>query len=97
MPPESAEQVERIKQDIITFLRANFPQIEMHGGSFSVEEVKTGTAEATVRLSGACSGCGISPMTVQAVKKRLPKQIDGVNTVDVYTGEEEPDITSGPF
>lgn len=88
---------EDAKRRIRTFLKMEFPQIEMHGGSAEVVEYDPDEKYAKVRLSDACSGCGISPMTIQALKKRMPKSLDVVDSVDAETGEDEADITSGPF
>jgi len=99
MASSESTQTERdVESEIKTFLRANFPQIEMHGGEISITEVDPENSHAAINLAGACSGCGISPMTVQAVKKRLPNEIAEINTVDVSTEpEEEDNITDGPF
>jgi Fe-S cluster biogenesis protein NfuA len=58
----------------------------MHGGDSNVMEVNEDTGYVHVVLSGACSGCGISPMTVQAMQRRMYQEIDFVENVDVDTG-----------
>lgn len=73
-------------EQINMFLRRNFPQIQMHGGESSVLDVDEETGEVTIALSGACSGCGISPMTTQQIKRRLVQQVDWVKNVNVSTG-----------
>lgn len=94
----AAVSEESVTEDIKRFLKANFPQIEMHGGEASVDEVQIEESHAAVNLAGACSGCGISPQTVQAIKRRLPREIEHISTVDVETEEQpEDEITSGPF
>jgi Fe/S biogenesis protein NfuA len=90
---EESEVIRRIE----TFLKVEFPQIEMHGGSAEVVEYDHEEGYAKVKLDDACSGCGISPMTIQALKKRMPKSIDAINKVDAETGDPTPDVTSGPF
>lgn len=77
-----------LEGQVRTFLQRNFPQIEMHGGDATVCECDPETGVATVRLSGACSGCGISPMTVQAIKARLPEEIATIEEVSVDVGTE---------
>jgi len=67
------------------FIRRNFPQIQMHGGESSVLEADEEEGRVKIALGGACSGCGISPMTVQAIKQRMAKQIDAVEEVQVST------------
>ncbi|PSQ36294.1 hypothetical protein BRD05_03300 [Halobacteriales archaeon QS_9_70_65] len=37
-------------------------------------------------LGGACSGCGISPMTIQAIKSRMTQEIPEIDTVHADTG-----------
>jgi len=69
-----------------SFLERNFPQISMHGGTAGVEGVDAETGEVWLALGGACSGCGISPMTVQAIRVRLPEAVPGVETVHVDAG-----------
>jgi len=76
---ELAEAVE-------SFLMRNFPQIAMHGGSAAVESVDEETGEVWLQLGGACSGCGISPMTIQAIQARMPVDVPGVTEVHVDTG-----------
>lgn len=68
------------------FLSRNFPQIQMHGGTAGVEGVDVDSGEVWLALGGACSGCGISPMTVQAIQSRLPQELPDVNVVHVDAG-----------
>lgn len=76
-----------MKEEVEMFLRRNFPQIQMHGGSSSVIEADEETGSVIIQLGGACSGCGISPMTVQAIKKRLFDELPEVQEITVYTGD----------
>ena len=69
-----------------SFLMRNFPQISMHGGSAAVESIDEETGEVWLRLGGACSGCGISPMTIQAIQARMPMDVPGITEVHVDTG-----------
>jgi Fe-S cluster biogenesis protein NfuA len=39
--------------------------------------------EVTVAIGGACSGCGIAPMTIEAIERRLPAEVDDVSSVTV--------------
>jgi len=70
------------------FLKRNFPQIQMHGGSSSIVELNSDEGYVKIRLGGACSGCGISPMTTQAISNRLPNEVDEIDEVKVNTGSE---------
>ena len=79
---EGGEIADRVE----TFLMRNFPQIAMHGGSAAVESVDEESGEVWLRLGGACSGCGISPMTIQAIQSRMPMDVEGVSAVHVDTG-----------
>lgn len=58
----------------------------MHGGSATVLEADEEEGEVFIGLIGACSGCGISPMTVTAIRKRIRDEMDSVERVEVSTG-----------
>ncbi|MFB6135985.1 MAG: NifU family protein [Halobacteriaceae archaeon] len=75
-----------LEERITNFLRRNFPQIQMHGGSAAIQDIDREAGEVRIRLSGACSGCGISPMTIQAIKSRMTKEIPEIETVIADTG-----------
>lgn len=75
-----------LREQVATFLMRNFPQIAMHGGDAAVEAVDEDTGEVWIHLGGACSGCGISPMTVQAITQRLPMEIPEITTVHADAG-----------
>ncbi|WP_435097121.1 NifU family protein [Halarchaeum sp. P4] len=75
-----------LRERVETFLARNFPQISMHGGTAGVEAVDAERGELWLALGGACSGCGISPMTVQAIQTRLPQEIPELDTVHVDAG-----------
>jgi Fe-S cluster biogenesis protein NfuA len=89
--PPLRERVER-------FVARNFPQIAAHGGNYGVEHVDEATGEVHLALGGACAGCGISPMTTQAIELRLPREIPEVTRVVVSTDEvPRPDLSDVPF
>jgi len=75
-----------LEQRVANFLRRNFPQIQMHGGSAAIQNIDRETGEVHIQLGGACSGCGISPMTIQAIKSRMVKEIPEINKVHAGTG-----------
>jgi len=77
---------DELRERITNFLRRNFPQIQMHGGSAAIQNLDMEEGSVTVQLGGACSGCGISPMTIQAIKTRMAKEIAEINTVNASTG-----------
>ena len=66
-----------------SFLTEEVPQIQAHGGNFEIRDVDEEAGTATVAIGGACSGCGIAPMTMQAIERRLPEEVDGLDDVEV--------------
>ena len=86
MSTEAQVDEDDLRERIDNFLRRNFPQIAMHGGSHAISDLDVETGEVTVRLGGACSGCGISPMTIQAIKHRMVKEIPEIEEVHADTG-----------
>lgn len=76
----SAEGLERQTRN---FLSNNVPQIQQHGGTFEVRDVDEASGTATVAIGGACSGCGIAPMTMKAIQRRLPEHVDALEDVEV--------------
>jgi len=76
----SADGLERQARN---YLSNNVPQIQEHGGHFEIEDVDTNNGEVTVAIGGACSGCGIAPMTMKAIKHRLPAAVDDISKVTV--------------
>jgi Fe-S cluster biogenesis protein NfuA len=83
---ESQDPEDELRERITNFLRRNFPQIQMHGGSAAIQNLDLEEGSVTVQLGGACSGCGISPMTIQAIKTRMAKEIPEIETVHASTG-----------
>lgn len=92
MSTESTPE-ESIREDITNFLRRNFPQIKMHGGTFTIETVDLEANTIEITLSGACDGCGISPMTIQALKTRLTDEITEIDTVHARTSQDQLNTT----
>ncbi|MEZ3117234.1 NifU family protein [Halobaculum sp. MBLA0147] len=74
---------EGLKRQTRSFLNAEVPQIQDHGGNFEVRDVDEGSGTVTVAIGGACSGCGIAPMTMKAIKERLPAEVDDLSDVEV--------------
>lgn len=79
------EDVEALEEETASFLRRNFPQIAMHGGNTAIQNLDPDSGEVWIQLSGACGGCGISPMTMQAIQTRLPMEIAGITEVHIET------------
>jgi Fe/S biogenesis protein NfuA len=88
MSTESQES-DDLEERVNNFLRRNFPQIQMHGGTAAIQNIDREEGVVDLQLGGACSGCGISPMTIQAIKSRMTKEIPEVNTVHAGTGMGE--------
>jgi Fe-S cluster biogenesis protein NfuA len=85
---QDADGEDDLRERITNFLRRNFPQIQMHGGSAAIQNIDTESGEVSIQLGGACSGCGISPMTIQAIKSRMVKEIPEITKVHADTGME---------
>ena len=83
---DTQDPEDELRERITNFLRRNFPQIQMHGGSAAIQNLDMEDGSVTVQLGGACSGCGISPMTIQAIKTRMRKEIPEIETVNASTG-----------
>ena len=86
MSTETQDSENELRERISNFLRRNFPQIQMHGGSAAIQNLDREEGSVTIQLGGACSGCGISPMTIQAIKSRMTKEIPEIDTVHADTG-----------
>ncbi len=86
MSTESQAEEDDLEDRVRQFLMRNFPQIQMHGGSAAIQEIDPETGEVSIALGGACSGCGISPMTIQAIKSRMVKEIPEITEVNATTG-----------
>ncbi|WP_336023975.1 NifU family protein [Halobellus salinisoli] len=86
MSTDAAGGDDDLKERVTNFLRRNFPQIQMHGGSAAIQNLDRESGEVTIMLGGACSGCGISPMTIQAIKSRMVKEIPEIEMVHAETG-----------
>ncbi|SDK99518.1 NifU family protein [Natronorubrum texcoconense] len=96
MSTETQNDGDDLEDRVANFLRRNFPQIQMHGGSAAIQDLDRETGEVTIALGGACSGCGISPMTIQAIKSRMVKEIPEIEQVNAHTGMEgEADMGGG--
>jgi Thioredoxin-like proteins and domains len=83
---DAENETKELKERVTNFLRRNFPQIQMHGGSAAIQHLDPEAGEVSIQLGGACSGCGISPMTIQAIKSRMVKEISEIETVHADTG-----------
>ena len=89
MSADSATTDDELRDRVVNFLRRNFPQIQMHGGSAAIQHLDRESGEVHIQLGGACSGCGISPMTIQAIKSRMVKEIPEITEVHANTGTSD--------
>lgn len=96
MSIESTSDEKSLEERIELFMRRNFPQIQMHGGAAGIEAIDDETGEVWISLTGACSGCGISPMTIQALKARMVSEFDEVTQVHASAGGSF-DYDDNPF
>lgn len=85
----STDDAATLRDRIDSWLSAQMPMIDMHGGTSAVREVDLETGRVVVELGGACSGCGISQTTEQTLDEELVAQFDAIETVSVqFLGEE---------
>ncbi|WP_136589029.1 NifU family protein [Salinigranum halophilum] len=99
---DSTADAEPLERRLERFMNRNFPQIAMHGGTAGIDALDEDTGEVWITLAGACSGCGISPMTIQALKSRMVMEFDELSEVHASTGygfddTERPDLSDVPF
>lgn len=91
-----SDKSNKFKDEISSFVKRNFPQIDIHGGESSIVEANEETGYVHINLSGACSGCGISPMTVEQIKRRMFQNMDDVKEIKVTTGVDSLGDTPQP-
>jgi len=85
------EEIIRDINDIIK--RQVQPAVEMHGGVVTLEKYEDGVA--TMFMSGACSGCSSSSLTLHmGIEQLLKHYIPEVKSV---IGEEDPNSTVDPY
>ena len=83
---EVIRDIERILTDYVQ------PSVEMHGGNVSLHEFNDGIA--TIFMSGACSGCAMSSLTLHAgienMLKYYVKEVVAVKGVEDENSEVDP-------
>jgi Fe-S cluster biogenesis protein NfuA len=84
MTTDAAE--ESFKSQVETWLAAQMPIIQMHGGTSAVQKADPDTGEVVVELGGACSGCGVSDRTAHNIKLDLAQEFPEVEEVTVRVG-----------
>jgi Fe-S cluster biogenesis protein NfuA len=84
MNPATEEQ--EIRSMVERLLIREFPQIAMHGGHASVDDVNIKEGSVTISLHGSCDGCGISHMTIAALERVIMDSIPAIRRVYVHEG-----------
>jgi len=80
---ENMMSAEGLERQTRSYLSNEVPQIQQHGGNFEIRDVDEEAGTATVAIGGACSGCGIAPMTMKAIERRLPENVERLEDVEV--------------
>lgn len=94
--PRSDQPDDQFEERLKAFMERNFPQIRMHGGAATILSADPETGEVEIQLSGACAGCGISPMTIRALETRLTSEFDAVTEVTAFAGEPGSQQSTSP-
>ena len=80
--------LDEIVEDIKTVLEEKVaPSVAAHNGAIGFINFTPDTGVATLKLSGACSGCAMSKMTLQQGVERLLKHY--VPEVNSIVGEDD--------
>ena len=81
----------RTKEQIISIVEKNIqPSVEMHGGVVKLQDFDMDTGVALMLMSGACSGCASSSVTLKlGVENMLKHYIPEVNAVE---GVDDPNF-----
>ena len=85
---------ERVEQWMV----GQMPIIQMHGGTSVVREADPETGVVVVELGGTCSGCGISNVTAENIRRDLLLDFDEIEEVHVKvpsTGDQGSSTVEG--
>jgi len=82
---------EQIVEEINSIVEKNIqPSVEMHGGVVKLQDFDMDTGVALMLMSGACSGCASSSITLKlGVENMLKHYIPEVNAVE---GVDDPNF-----
>jgi Fe-S cluster biogenesis protein NfuA len=89
------KQMDRTKEEIIkeieSIVEKNIqPGVEMHGGVVKLQDFDMDTGVALMLMSGSCSGCASSSITLKlGVENMLKHYVPEVNAVE---GMDDPDF-----
>ncbi len=68
------------------------PNVAQHGGTVTLEDFDMGTGQATMLMSGSCSGCASSMMTLKmGVENMLKHYVPEVTSV---VGMDDPNFNN---
>ena len=85
MTDEPGDSDESLADRVERWMVGQMPIIQMHGGTRVVREANPDTGEVVVELGGTCSGCGISNITADNIRRDLILDFDEVDDVTVRT------------
>jgi len=82
---------EEIIKEIESIVEKNIqPSVEMHGGVVKLQDFDMDTGVALMLMSGSCSGCASSSITLKlGVENMLKHYVPEVNAVE---GMDDPDF-----
>lgn len=87
---------EELRTELESFLHRNIPQIQMHGGVAQIINVDTDDGIVEIHLGGRCDGCGLAPMTIDALRSQLIQTFAEIDEVIVQTRDMDvPPQTAG--
>ena len=93
-----SDDTESLKSRVETWMVKQMPIIQMHGGTSVVREADPETGQVVVELGGTCSGCGISNVTAQNIKRDMFLEFEEIENVEVKvpsTGDTGADTVEG--
>ncbi len=72
-----------LKKEIEQWITTQMPIIQMHGGTSLVRELDMNENLVVIELGGTCSGCGISNITADNIKRELYYDFDEIDEVQI--------------
>lgn len=74
---------EELKSKIEQWITTQMPMIQMHGGTSLIRELDMESKLVVIELGGTCSGCGISNITSDNIKRELYYDFDEIEEVQI--------------
>lgn len=72
-----------LKEEIEKWLTKQMPIIQMHGGTSLIRELDMDEKIVVIELGGSCSGCGVSNITAENIKRELYYDFDEIENVEI--------------